>query len=577
MGPVNPNENDGIPLRAGENGGLGPESSNLRGNVTGGEDAINTIRVSYEKSGKPVFNRDVLISDAMAKNSRQLLYAHIYNYLLHHKYYEAARRLLDEADVPLSKTVPQAVYGQDELLYAKMLMNSPSTFLFEWWESLWTLHEFIEAQPIEQVSGPRALNELITPIFPQRPAGAANAASMPQRPPQQQQPQQPQQHPQQQQQHQHQAQQPPQQPMMQSGASRPMDMMGSTAAPTSMGPPRGNPEARVLRGNVIGSSPVTRQGTYAPTAQVPPGAAQSPFDMMNSADSSATLTSTLYTSASPASVPQATPTTNPATAKQSILKDAHQVPSATHSVANSSMMPENMSMYYKQQRQRDLMGRVPPTDPARGQAPANNWNMAQQQQVYEQYQKSMYTMQHRQHQQQQHQQQRQQQHHHLLQQQQQPKRRSVPRHSQTASKSQQASQRNQYLEQGSRLEPQVPPQQKQHVQAQQVPSSQGMSTMGPRAGSGYQQQTPHFAQPLGEMASDLDFGGIAPATAFSDQTLQQQYMNMMMMQGGQNQSGLPLANDGRTVNGGEKLADGLGNEIYGFGMPTQSASSPRGG
>lgn len=126
---------------------------------------------------EPQFNPGILVSDAMAKNSRQLLYAHIYNYLIQHKYYDTSRRLLDEADVPLSKPFPEDEVKSNELLHAKMLMNSRDTFLCEWWESLWTLHHYVESQPVEKISSSRLFHEPVTPILPQRPPATKGFAT----------------------------------------------------------------------------------------------------------------------------------------------------------------------------------------------------------------------------------------------------------------------------------------------------------------------------------------------------------------------------------------------------------------
>lgn len=150
----------------------------------------NSANSSVSPHTSQTFNNEILVSDAMAKNSRQLLYAHIYNYLLENKHYETAKKFLKEADVPLSKDLPNNGLNNSQLFYAKMLMDSPDTFLLEWWESLWTLHEFVETQPAETVTNSHPFNERIAPILPQRPN---QGTVSPQPMPQQQQPHQPQQ------------------------------------------------------------------------------------------------------------------------------------------------------------------------------------------------------------------------------------------------------------------------------------------------------------------------------------------------------------------------------------------------
>ena len=105
----------------------------------------------------------VFVSDAMAKNSKQLLYAHIYNYLIKNNYWNSATKFLNEADLPLSRMngspLGQAnnlnsnlkhglmnvaskgdIVAKDGLLPSKMLMDAKDTFLLEWWEIFQSLY-----------------------------------------------------------------------------------------------------------------------------------------------------------------------------------------------------------------------------------------------------------------------------------------------------------------------------------------------------------------------------------------------------------------------------------------------------
>lgn len=119
--------------------------------------------------------KQTVVSDALAKNSRQLLYAHLYNYLVENQLYDTARILLKEADVPLSNPLEKdgsssenneddedhddtnhetsnemngiETDGDDALPGVKMLMTSPDTFLLEWWQSLWALHSYVKETP----------------------------------------------------------------------------------------------------------------------------------------------------------------------------------------------------------------------------------------------------------------------------------------------------------------------------------------------------------------------------------------------------------------------------------------------
>ncbi|CDO94173.1 unnamed protein product [Kluyveromyces dobzhanskii CBS 2104] len=120
----------------------------------------------------PYNNNDIadpFVYDAMAKNSKQLLYAHIYNYLVQNHHLDTAKKFLQEANVPLSREVPQYSMNGDKLLNSKMLMNSPDTFLLEWWQSLWALNEYVETTPNESLTNLKHFNERTVPILPQVP------------------------------------------------------------------------------------------------------------------------------------------------------------------------------------------------------------------------------------------------------------------------------------------------------------------------------------------------------------------------------------------------------------------------
>ncbi|KAK5779001.1 hypothetical protein RI543_003621 [Arxiozyma heterogenica] len=167
------------------------------------------------------FNDTLVVSDTMAGNSNELLYAHIYNYLLENKYYETARQFLRDADVPITRNLEVynnenpdsefngniAVSGnfdqrvkdterdkekekektkgenkenkdlrqlleqlpRDQLLRSKMIINSPDTFLLEWWQLFYLLNDFIEGSSIDTLNELDSPNyEYIYPLLPEK-------------------------------------------------------------------------------------------------------------------------------------------------------------------------------------------------------------------------------------------------------------------------------------------------------------------------------------------------------------------------------------------------------------------------
>ncbi|KAL3234850.1 hypothetical protein RNJ44_02638 [Nakaseomyces bracarensis] len=126
-----------------------------------------------------------LVSDAMAKNSRQLLFAHIYNYLIRNKFYATASDFLKEVDIPLSTAdriekikgtsgksrEEEELEGEipDFLLKPEMLLNSSDTFLVEWWEIFRTLYGHGEETAVDSMGNEinqQTLQKKITAILP---------------------------------------------------------------------------------------------------------------------------------------------------------------------------------------------------------------------------------------------------------------------------------------------------------------------------------------------------------------------------------------------------------------------------
>ncbi|CAL9733893.1 hypothetical protein MOSE0_C05710 [Monosporozyma servazzii] len=144
-------------------------------------------------ANEPTFNDTLVVSDAMASNSRQLLYANIYNYLLENKYYDTARQFLRDTEVPITKSNDAAMNNyanrddqekdadnkdarqmlekipKDHLLRTKMVINSPDTFLLEWWQQFYLLNDFVEESSMEtlrEVESPHF--EYVYPLLPNK-------------------------------------------------------------------------------------------------------------------------------------------------------------------------------------------------------------------------------------------------------------------------------------------------------------------------------------------------------------------------------------------------------------------------
>lgn len=130
--------------------------------------------------------KKMMVSDAMAKNSRQLLNAHIYNYLIENKRYETARQFLLEADVPLCEERSDGEEAQArqnakleagvDLLPASMMMDCADTFLHEWWECFNCLQKYVDSAPLEDLKEGNRHREPIVPLVAPNPGafGARN-------------------------------------------------------------------------------------------------------------------------------------------------------------------------------------------------------------------------------------------------------------------------------------------------------------------------------------------------------------------------------------------------------------------
>lgn len=134
-------------------------------------------------------DKKMMVSDAMAKNSRQLLNAHIYNYLIENKRYETAKQFLLEADVPLSEERTDTeepgyakvrrmakMEANADLLPASMMMDCAETFLHEWWECFNCLQKFVDDTPLEDLKEEFRNREPIVPLVPVNPEAFGNIA-----------------------------------------------------------------------------------------------------------------------------------------------------------------------------------------------------------------------------------------------------------------------------------------------------------------------------------------------------------------------------------------------------------------
>ena len=182
-------------------------NTNTNTNNSNGNGNLNN-NSNYSSKQELQFNDTLRVSDAMASNSKELLYAHVYNYLLENKYYETARQFLREADVPITRNLEASndknstsnsngncngnisatknsdqqgkenekvketeaetetdgdrdnqdlrqlleKLPQNQLLRSKMIINSPDTFLLEWWQLFHLLNDFIESSSNETLS-----------------------------------------------------------------------------------------------------------------------------------------------------------------------------------------------------------------------------------------------------------------------------------------------------------------------------------------------------------------------------------------------------------------------------------------
>lgn len=100
--------------------------------------------------GKPPLDASASVSDAHATNSRQLLNAYVYDFLIKSRLPQTARIFVREAEVPVAPADPhmgadsplspsgyQQFQKDHNLPKLAMAMDAPQGFLFEWWQVFW--------------------------------------------------------------------------------------------------------------------------------------------------------------------------------------------------------------------------------------------------------------------------------------------------------------------------------------------------------------------------------------------------------------------------------------------------------
>ncbi|AQZ09286.1 MSS11 (YMR164C) [Zygosaccharomyces parabailii] len=123
---------------------------------------------SYNDSLPERLNQKV-VSDAHARNSRQLLHAHVYNYLVKNGHYATARQFLREADMPLGEASDAECLAMGQqpagLLPAQLKIDSDETLLLDWWNSFCRLRDHVENTPADEIYM-RQTQEMPAPFLP---------------------------------------------------------------------------------------------------------------------------------------------------------------------------------------------------------------------------------------------------------------------------------------------------------------------------------------------------------------------------------------------------------------------------
>lgn len=90
------------------------------------------------------------ISDSSAVNSKQLLNAYVYDFLIKNKLSQTAKIFINEAELPVIKhdksnknspLISNPSTPKDNLPNLSMVMDTPQSFLFEWWQIFWDVFQ----------------------------------------------------------------------------------------------------------------------------------------------------------------------------------------------------------------------------------------------------------------------------------------------------------------------------------------------------------------------------------------------------------------------------------------------------
>lgn len=90
------------------------------------------------------------ISDSSAVNSKQLLNAYVYDFLIKNKLSQTAKIFVNEAELPVIKNdksnknsplISNPSTPKDNLPTLSMVMDTPQSFLFEWWQIFWDVFQ----------------------------------------------------------------------------------------------------------------------------------------------------------------------------------------------------------------------------------------------------------------------------------------------------------------------------------------------------------------------------------------------------------------------------------------------------
>lgn len=141
---VNNNSNNSIPVPA-----LNP-NSNPNGISNSNPNPNLNPNANPNSNPNHIANQSLVnepvVRDSAAANSKELLNAYIYDFLLKSGYNSSAASFLNEANVPVIKN-NEKIFDKFQLMNSKqgllpkskMTMNTPEGFIYEWWHIFWDI------------------------------------------------------------------------------------------------------------------------------------------------------------------------------------------------------------------------------------------------------------------------------------------------------------------------------------------------------------------------------------------------------------------------------------------------------